>query len=168
MIDLDNFIISQKLVWMKCLITTEAPWASLLSSVSLKRLNTLGPWWSKHLSEKTSNHFWKYVFDPARVVVTPGWWRPSFFQTIPSLPLLVRLKYGIVVVTYHYDVLSLSRPRNIPSGWSNGGMDATPASKVLQIQSRSYKRWECIGRSRYCYWCWVDLWSFETKMWETF
>ena len=63
MINLDNFIMAQKLVWIKRLSTSEAPWTNLLSaSVSVKRLYTLGPMWSKILSEKTSNLFWKDVF----------------------------------------------------------------------------------------------------------
>ena len=63
MINLDNFILSQKLVWIKRLSMKESPWAKLLScSVDVKRLYSLGPLWSKHLSERISNQFWKDVF----------------------------------------------------------------------------------------------------------
>ena len=63
MVNLDNFIMSQKLVWIKRLYSTETPWAKLLSSsMSVKRLYYMGPSWSKFQSEKTSNLFWKDVF----------------------------------------------------------------------------------------------------------
>ena len=90
MVDLDNFIVSQKLVWIKRLVTTEAPWTNLLSSlVSFKRLYTLGPLWSKLLSEKTANHFWKDVFKAwyiylqqlnyknTEILTAPLWYTPQ-------------------------------------------------------------------------------------------
>ena len=63
MVNLGNFIMSQKLVWIKRLYAAENPWAKLLSStMSVNRLYYMGPSWSKFLSEKTSNLFWKDVF----------------------------------------------------------------------------------------------------------
>ena len=64
MINLGNYIISQKLVWVKRLFTNSGmPWAQLLSSsINTKRLYSFGSIWPKILAKKTSNCFWKEVF----------------------------------------------------------------------------------------------------------
>ena len=65
MIDFENFIISQKLVWIKRLfMCNSAPWAKMVSdSIKIDKLYTMGPLWTKHISLSTSNPFWKEVFE---------------------------------------------------------------------------------------------------------
>ena len=61
MTHLNNFIISQKIVWIKRLFTcSEDPWAKLVSNMINKdRLFQMGTLWSKHLAQITTNLFWK-------------------------------------------------------------------------------------------------------------
>ena len=55
---------SQKLVWIKRLFTSESPWVKLLASTTnVERLYNFGPLWSKYLSERMANIFWKEVFN---------------------------------------------------------------------------------------------------------
>ena len=64
MINIENYIMSQKLVWIKRLFTSESPWVKLLASTTnVERLYNFGPLWSKYLSERTANIFWKEVFN---------------------------------------------------------------------------------------------------------
>ena len=60
MINMENYIMSQKLVWIKCLFTSESLWVKLLASTTnVERLYNFGPLWSKYLSERTANIFGK-------------------------------------------------------------------------------------------------------------
>ena len=90
MTHLDHFITAQKLVWIKRLFTCgEAPWAKLLSSIVYKdKLFTMGPLWSKNLSEIGSNPFWKEAllawslfhsnqsFEESNILAIPLWYNP--------------------------------------------------------------------------------------------
>ena len=63
MINLENFIAAQKIVWIKRLFTSsDTPWALLASSLfNTHQLYKFGPLWSKRMSESISNPFWKEV-----------------------------------------------------------------------------------------------------------
>ena len=63
MTDIENFILSQKLIWIKRLVTRKsAPWSRLISSMfDTSKLYNLGSIWSKRLAIQMTNPFWKEV-----------------------------------------------------------------------------------------------------------
>ena len=110
MVNIDNFIMSQKLVCTKRLYATDTPWSELLSSsMSAKRLHYLGLSWSKFLSEKNSNLFWidmfkawycylnQVTFKATELLTVPLWYNslistqkiffPHWYQAETSMPL---------------------------------------------------------------------------------
>ena len=91
MIDIDLFIKSQKILWIKRLINNpNAPYTTLFSNISsVQRLYMMGSLWSNYLSRKISNPFWsevlsawsnlldKYFMPEISTISCPLWYNPA-------------------------------------------------------------------------------------------
>ena len=97
MINIEHFITSQKLVWIKRLFKcSNVLWSKLLSSViNIDKIYKLGAYWSKSLALQITNPFWKEVLyswqklicnikiENSGILTIPLWQNPS----ISSEPL---------------------------------------------------------------------------------
>ena len=107
MTHLENFITSQKLVWIKRMISyCDAPWVTLLSTkVNIEKLYTMGSQWSKNAANAVSNPFWKDTF--------LAWC--SFLDKLPIN------EYNALHVPLWYNPLISAQPLFLPQ-WNKSGI----------------------------------------------
>ena len=100
MINLENYILSQKLAWIKRLfLFKDAPWVHLFSKIAdHERLYLLGPMWSESLAQQISNPFWKEVIsawskftyklslENCEKLTCPLWYNPQISRQPLFLP----------------------------------------------------------------------------------